>query len=813
MKSLLPLLLALLPAFGALWGQAAQISGKVAGEGGQPLEYASLTLHQASDSTLAKGAIADSTGFFFFLSPPPGDYFIRASHLGYESGETPVFSFRDEGKGHDIGTLSLAPQSETLQEVSVRGKKPFVERHLDKLVVNVENSIVSAGASILEVLERSPNVMVDQNGNITLNGRQGVIIMMDDKPLQLSGDALANMLRGMSSATIEKIEIISNPSARYDAQGSSGIINLKTKKGQQLGANGNASLSAGHGKFGKAAAGASLNYRARFYNLFGNYNYSWNKFFNNLVVFRRFSEGGEVQAIYDQNSFLAMPFNNHSARAGADFFLGAKTTVGFLASGVFSHFKPKGDNESAILGPQGAPDGSFTTTNRSRDRWNNYALNLNLRRTFAREGQSLNADLDYARYWNETAQLFHTYFYDNEGILSGTDYLRGDIGGFLGLYSARVDYSQPLGSLGSLDGGLKSSFVRADNDLKYFIKLNNEEALDGRQSNHFIYEEHINAGYLNWKGEWGKWNMQAGLRGEQTIADGFQVTTDSAFHRNYFQLFPSAFVNYTVSDNHLLGISLSRRIDRPNYQQLNPFRAFVDQTTYRAGNPFLLPQLTYSAELTHTFRQRINTTLSYSRTKDNITYALIQDDEARQTVVTNVNILRYEYFGLGFNAPFELAKWWNVNANFLLYHNRFEGDVAGFGLGQGGAAFHLDLNQSFLLTRGFSAELGGFYMHRHVYGISVMEPMWALNAGIQKSLWEGKGTLRLNVSDIFWRSWPQGSTRFGNINEEFRSYRETRVGRLAFSYNFGKENLAPSRRRQTGAEEEKRRAQAGGGGG
>lgn len=811
MKILLPLLFALLPASRGLLGQAAQVFGKVAGEGGHPLEFASLTLHQASDSALIKGAIADSSGLFCFLSLPPGDYFIQASHLGYETRETPVFTFRDGGKGHDVGVLVLAPQSATLESVSVRGKKPFVERHLDKLVVNVESSIVSAGASILEVLERSPNVMVDQNGNITLNGKTGVIIMMDDKPVQISGDALANMLRGMSSATIEQIEIISNPSARYDAQGSSGIINLKTKKGRQMGANGSVSLSAGHGKFGKATAGGSLNYRARHFNLFGNYNYSWNKFFNNLVVLRRFSEGGEVQAAYDQNSFLAMPFNNHSARAGADFFLGSKTTVGFLASGVFSHFNPKGDNESNILGPQGEPNGHFTTTNRSRDRWNNYALNLNLRRNFAKEGQSFTADLDYARYWNETAQLFHTYFYDFENILSGTDYLRGDIGGFLNLYSLKADYTQPLGALGKLEAGLKASYVKADNDLMYFILLNDDEILDERQSNHFIYDENINAGYLNWNREWGKWNVQLGLRGEQTVADGFQVTTDSIFHRNYFQFFPSAFVNYKVSDTHLFGVSLSRRIDRPNYQQLNPFRAFVDPTTYREGNPFLLPQLTYSAELAHTFRQRISTTLSYSRTKDNITYALIQNDEARQTVVTNVNIGKYEYFGLSFNAPFELAKWWNVNTNFLLYYNRFEGNLAGFGLGQGGTAFHLDLSQSFLLSKGFSAELGGFYMHRHVYGISVMEPMWALNAGIQKSLWEGKATLRLNVGDIFWHSWPRGSTHFGNINEEFRSYRETRVGRLAFNYNFGNQNLAPSRRRPTGAEEEKRRAQAGGG--
>ncbi len=790
---------------------AAQTSfhGLVTDANGGPLEFVNVTLHTVSDSSLVKGGLTDAAGKYELDPVPAGTYFVRAALLGFSTGTSePVGT---SGTSAAIATLALPEQAASLGEVTVVAEKPFIERRLDRLIVNVENSIVSAGASALEVLERSPNVQVDQEGNISLRGRRGVIVMLDDKRLQLTGAELANLLRGMPSSSIELIEIITNPSAKYDAEGSAGIINLRTKKNKNLGTNGSLSGSAGHGKFGKATAGFDVNHRTERWNVFAGYNFSYNKYFNNLVLFRKFSENGEVQQIYDQDNFVAFPFHTQTPRLGVDFFPSEKTTIGVLFTGVRNQFKPAADNESYILDPNENITGRFTTTNRSEDDWYNAAANLNLKHRFGPDKGELSADLDYARYGNATDQLFHTFRYDSENTPLGVDYLRGDISGKLDLFAAKADYSRPLGASGKIEAGVKSSLVRTDNDLKYFIRENGEELLDAGQSNHFLYDENINAAYLNWSREWGKWNVQAGLRGEQTVADGLQLTTDSAFHRNYFQLFPSAFVNYKASEKHLWGISVSRRINRPNYQQLNPFRAFVDPTTIRAGNPFLRPQLTYAFELTHTFNQRLNTTLSYSITRDNITYALLQNDQERYTVVTNVNIDRYENVSLSMNMPFSLAKWWTLNADMTIWWHRFSGAISGFDLDQSSPAVYVNGTNTFRLSDGWTVELGGFWHNRHVYSISTIDPMWSLNAGLQKTLWEGRGTLRLNVRDIFYRSWPRGDTHWGNIDELFESKRETRVGTLAFSYRFGKKTVQQARRRQSGAEEEKRRASTGGG--
>ncbi len=785
------------------------IKGRVTGADQKPVELVNITLHKAADSALVKGALSDPGGYFELEGVSAGSYFLRASYLGFEPGTWAAFTVSGQNPVYDAGALTLREQAATLDQVTVRAQKPFIERKLDKLIVNVENSIVSAGASAMEVLERSPGVIVDQDGNISLKGRQGVIIMMDDKPVQLSGADLANLLRSTSSSSIETIEIIANPSAKYDAEGSAGIINLKTKRDKRLGANGSITLSAGHGKFGKANGSANLNYRDKKWNLFATYSYNWTKFFNHLEVKRYFRENGEVQAIYDHDNFIVYPFNNQTPRVGVDFFPDKKTTIGVLMTGVDSWYNPYADNSARILDPAGNQTGSFNTTNDSRDIFRNYAVNLNVRHQLDTAGRVISADLDYANYTIRTKQLFNTRFLDLENNLTGEDYLRGDISGLLNLYSAKADYEHPMGKAGKLDAGVKSSLVKTDNNLKYFIRENGEEVPDDRQSNHFLYEEHINAAYLNWSKEWGKWNLQLGLRGEQTRADGRQVTTDSAFHRNYFQVFPSAFLNVNLNQNHVVGINLSRRINRPDYQQLNPFRAYVDPTTFREGNPFLRPQLTWSAELSHTFKQRFSTTLSYSITYDNMTQVLLQNNEARYTVVTFINLARYEYFGLGFSAPFDLMKWWNVNASGMAYWNRYLGEVAGYGLNEAGPAFNVNINNTFRLPGNWSAELGGYYTHRQVFSISVIEPMWSLNAGIQKTFWDGKGTLRFNMRDIFWHGWPRGSTQFGNIDESFRSYRETRVGTLAFTWRFGKKTVQAARRRTMGAEEEMQRARNG----
>lgn len=786
------------------------ISGRVLNEQQQPVEFANVILQRTGqDSLLVKGAVTDEKGWFELTNISDGDYYLHISLVGLGQLKTETFTLSAVKPKVELGTLELRQEATTLNEVTVRSQKPFIERQLDKLVINVENSIVSAGASAMEVLERSPGIVVDQNDVISLKGKQGVIVMIDGKPAQLGGTELANFLRGTPSAAIDKIEIIANPSAKYDAAGNAGIINIRMKRDQKLGFNGSVSLTYGNNRFNRYNTGTSLNYRNKKWNFFGSYNYANTKGFNNLVLYRKFTENGETAAIFDQNNYIIFPFSNHNARTGVDFFASKKTTIGVLFTGITNRFNPTGDNETFILNGNGERTGRFTTQNRSQDHWYNYSGNFNIRQTFDKPGRELSADFDYARYGNDTDQKFTTDLFDAENVLLNKDILIGDIFGYLHIYSGKIDYVHPLSEKSKFELGWKSSLVKTDNTLNFFNRINNEDQFDPSRSNQFVYEENINAGYLNFRQEYEKWSFQLGLRGEQTVADGLQVTTDSSFNRNYFQFFPSIFIQRNLSESHTMNLSMSRRIDRPSYRQLNPFRAFVDRTTYQEGNPFLLPQLTYSFELSHTYKEWLTSTLSYSITDDNITSVLLQDDEDRITVQTDLNIAEVAYYGLNVSTTLNPVKWWNTRTEVNGYYQRFTGNIKNTDLDNSRPTFSLSSNNRFTMPKGMAGEINFFYQHTGAYGISIIEPIWQLSVGLQKTILKEKGTLRLNVNDIFWRGYPRGSTEFANISETFESRRGTRIASLAFSYRFGKNTVAPSRRRATGAEEEQRRAGGG----
>lgn len=558
--------------------------------------------------------------------------------------------------------------------------------------------------------------------------------------------------------------------------------------------------------------GLNLNYRNKKINFYGSYNYSFRKGFNNLTLYRKFSQNNQVQTAFDQNNLLIFPFNFNNAKAGLDYFVSKKTTVGIQLNGIDNRFKPNGENTTFINDGNQQLLSSFRTSNRSQDRWSNYAINFNLKHTFDSTGRELTIDADHALYDNQTYQNFTTRYFDGMNNPLNTAILKGDLSGNLYIYSFKADYTHPLGKQGKVEAGFKTSFVKTDNDVKFFNVIESQDVYDKNKSNHFIYKENINAAYLNYQRQFKKINIQLGLRGEQTVADGNQLTTGATFNRNYFQLFPSVFITQQINKLHQIGYSYSRRIDRPSYQQLNPFRFFLDPTTYREGNPFLLPQLTHSFELSHTYKQTIISTLSYSRTTNNITSVLLQNDAERVTVQTDKNIATFEYVGLLINAPWPIAKWWNANTNFNSYYGHYIGDVAGGQLNNGSVNFNLNVSNTFTLPNGFTAELSGFYRSREVYGISTIKSLGQLSLGIQKTILNRKGTVRLNISDVFYTQQIRGSTHFNNINETFRSRRESRVGMLTFTYRFGKNTVAPSRRRSTGVEDEKRRVNTGGNG-
>ncbi len=789
--------------------QQGSISGNVNDESGKPLDAVNIVLLEPGN-VLAKASLTDENGEFRLESLEMRHYILKATLIGYQSYTSDTLNIM--GSELKMPPITLLRKAGALDEVTVRSQKPFMEVKADKIVVNVENSIVGTGSTAMEILARSPGVIVDQNDNISLKGRQGVIIMIDGKPVPVAGDNLANLLKNMPSTNIEKIEIIGNPGAKYDAAGTAGIINIKTRRDKHMGLNGSVTGSFGQGVYSRTNEGLGLNYKSRKISAYANYSFMARKGFNGLVLDRKFydSPGGKIDTEYVQQNNLLLPLRYHYMAAGMDYNISARTNMGFGLTGTRTRYEPNGTSFSDVYNETGIKQSEFTTINNSRTKLDDYSVNLNLKHTFDSLGTELTADVDYARYGYNTTQDFANLFYDTMGEMMQPDYLlKGDPKGVTTIRSFKSDFSHPMKNNMRFDAGVKVSYVTAEDNSQYTIYNYDSSAYvyDPGKSNHFIYTENISAAYLDLAQDKSKWSYQLGLRAEQTIAKGEQLTIDSTFTRNYVQLFPSFAVQWHLNKVHDLGITLSRRIDRPNYEQLNPFKFFLDPSNYRVGNPELRPSLTYSAELSHTFRQRFVTSVNYSITKDAITEVIQPSETQRnESIQTNKNIDRQTSVSFNIAYPFQVFKWWSNVTSGSYYYNYYDGDVAGTPLHNGRPGYYFNTTNNFLLPKDISAELSLFYQSNMLYGYMTLKPLWSLNAGLQKNFFKNKGTLKLAITDIFWKVNPQGYTSFAKYHETFVVKRDTRIATLGFTYRFGNRAVGQVRKKSGGAEEEKRRA-------
>ncbi|MEO6490740.1 MAG: outer membrane beta-barrel family protein [Ferruginibacter sp.] len=795
-----------------------KISLEVLSDNNMPLENASASLFRAIDSSLYKTTLSDKKGLVEFSYVKEGKYIIKISFSGLMDQYTSLAEISDIKPLATLPIVVLSVNSSAeLKEVTVTAKKPFIQKLSDRLVVNVDNSIVSAGSSAMDVLERSPGVNIDQNDVIGLRGRQGVIIMIDGKPTPMTGSDLANYLRGLPSSAIDRIDIITNPSAKYEASGNSGIIDIHMKKDQRMGINGTASAGYGQGVYPKENAGTTFNYRNKKINLFGNYNYAYRIGLNHLLLDRNFYEDGIYNGGDLKDNYSKSPLSSNTARWGMDLFLSKKTIAGFVVNGNFNHFTRKNNNSSIMLDPQRQQQSTFRSLATNNDHGNNYVANVNYKHTFDSTGKELSADVDFGEYNSNSLTLNSTSYYKLDGSFMQPNYtLEGDQVGKLLLRTAKFDYTNPMKKGVKWEAGFKTSYVSADNDARFTDMSSGSPVNDVKKTNHFLYKEYNNAGYVNFSKDYKKFDFQIGLRGEQTNINTQQRIGNVKFDSGYFQLFPSAFFNYKLKEDQSLGISVSRRIDRPGYSQLNPFLFLIDVTTYATGQPGLLPQLTWSYELSYTVKD-LNFSLNYSHTTDdqNITLARFKEafptialpSDTNVTVQIPINLQSSDYVGLTIAAPVKITKWWNMINNANIYYQKYNGSFSGTTLNNGKPAADLRTDNTFTFKKGWAAELNGSFSSGGQYGFMVTEPQWGISAGVQKTVLKSKGTIRLNMTDIFWTNLPKAVITYNNYIEKWHAYRETRVANINFTYGFGNNKVQAARRRTTGSEEERRRAQ------
>jgi outer membrane receptor protein involved in Fe transport len=735
-----------------------------------------------SENKLVKTEIANQDGSYSFEDLASGNYFVKINKNGAEMYQSEPISIN--------GNFKMTPillNEKTIEGVVITKTKPYIERQDGKMILNVENSIAATGNSAFEVLEKAPGVNIDGSDNISLRGKGNLLVQIDGKNTPMTGTDLANYLRGIPSSSVEKVEFITNPSSKYDAAGTS-IINIKLKKDQRKGTNGSASVALGTGKFIKNNNNFSINHRNKKVNLFANYGYAYREFYNHLVLDRKFYDDNQnLQKTYLQDNFLKFNFRNHIAKAGMDYYLNDKNVLGFSVGFVSNKFDPKGDNSTTILGSNSLSESTFTSQNRSNDHWKNASFNLNHKLTIDSLGSELTTDFDYINYSNTSLQNFDTRTYEVDGSLRSSDILKGDINGKLNILSLKSDLSKVFKNKWKMEAGVKTSFVKADNDMKFFDANSGTNILDTNKTNHFIYEENINALYGNVSKKWEKFSTTFGLRMENTNVTGTQLTTNQINRKNYTQLFPSAVVSYDLNEKNNLELNFSRRITRPSYNQLNPFKFYLDPTTYRAGNPDLNPQTTMNYEFTYSLNNKYFTTLSYSKTSDNITDVLKPIVENGNIVVvqTNDNLSSASYLGLYLIVPVKLSKWWDMNNSANFYYGSYTGNISDTSIkNQGNFTFNINSINSFKLGNGFTAELTGNYRAKEVYAYMNLKPNWYLNIGAQKKF-KNNSTLKLSFNDIFFTSNPEASNVYSNYIENFVVRRETRVATISYTYNFG----------------------------
>lgn len=781
----------------------AALRGTITNPAGGAMEFATITLHRAADSVVVKTEFSDKQGTFQLDAPAGSSYRLSVVQVGCGRYWSAPFALL--AGGLTLPTIGLtASQDAHLKEVTVVARKPLFEHLADRTVVHVADSPLAAGATTLDVLGRSPGITLDATNNLALRGRQGLLVVIDGKRTPLAGAELAEYLRALPAEQLQSLELITNPPASYDAQGGAGVIAINLKKDQRLGTNGSVNGSYGYSEQGKFTGGLALNHRRKNLNIYGNYAYTDRRYFVRLDFDRQFAAtpqlpaAGTVQA-NEQLSHL----RSHAGKAGLDLNLSKHTLLGLSVTGLASQVDNVIANQTQVLANAGTTRyHARTAQDISRP---SGSANLNLRHTFADSAtaRALTADADYARYHLTRLLDLNTYF-DAPG--PPNTLLTGDQRSTLSIGAAKVDYSQPLPHRTRFEAGAKVTRVVSDNDALFSTTAGGVSQPRPDISSQFSYHENVNAAYANLRGTGAKTTWQAGLRAEQTNTLAEQAGA-TLREQHYLQLFPSAQVQRTLNARHALALSAARRIDRPNYAQVNPLRAYLDATSYRSGNPNLVAQTSYNFELTHTYRQKFSTALAYARTTQPIVNVVQPSPDGGRLVVNqDVNLSTQNFYTLTLTAPLTLTKWWTLYANAILYYNHFTGTLSGTDLNRGQLACNLTANSSFTLSGGWSAELNGFYESREAYGFQRIQPRGQVAAGVQKSLWHKQGTFRLNVADIFYTTPIRATSTYDNFTETFYSRLDTRIVTAALTYRFGNSKVAAARRRAAGAEEELRRA-------
>lgn len=780
--------------------QSYQIIARIDDEAAVPIEGAVVEL-MVKDKAI-QSVISKKNGEAVLSNVTAGTYDILVSFTGYTPNRMSGVVVVDKDLQLDIQLKSTASE---LTQVVVRSSKPFIQREQGKLIVNPDASPTNTGTTVAELLERSPGVIVDRNNGISLRNKSGVLVLIDDKPTYLQGAELMNLLASMNTSQVDKLELITNPSAKYDAAGNSGIINIKTKKNKQVGFNGTYTSTFSVGKYPRANQSLILNYRKNKFNHYLSYGYNYAKQRTTIYALRTYKDAtGATASILDQPTKFTNTNNNHALRYGVDFSATEKLTLNLSLSGNFINRKSRNTATANWMSPQHQVDSSISTFSRSQADFSTYTGGLGLKYQLNKDKQ-ISVDVDAARYNLQNSMYFQSDRTDNLGYTEATS---GEIPSIIKIWSAQANYTASWGKDGKMEAGVKTSRIDTDNEAIYARNRNNGAwTPDYGRSNHFLYSEQIQAAFTQFEQKFRKLTLQGGLRYEYTHYNAHQlgnsVVKDSSFSRFYDGIFPSAFLTYEADSINTFAISVGRRIDRPSFQKLNPFVNIINKYTTERGNPFFRPQFTWNFEVSHQYKQLLHTTVSYSLIRDYFSQLFLTDPDG-SLVYTQGNVGRMHNITFSTMLTTKPTPWWNLNTEAIYTHkkligyvwNNYRSDIS---------QFTLNMNNTFRISNKLTGEITGSYTGRSRNDLQeLLYPFGQVAVGFSMPVLKNAGTLRFSARDIFWTFWMEGVTDFMNAEEYFIVRRDSRVFSLAFSYRFGKAGKAS---RQKAATDEMRRVE------
>lgn len=788
--------------------QNRMLTGWVQDGANQVLPFATVRLLHPADSVFIKGAVTDTTGAYTLNQLDSIPYVLSVQMVGYQSYYSAPFTIGSQSALPSV--IHLLPSATQLTEVVVSASKPVIELNNGMLTMNVMASPILQNGTAQDVLRKAPGVVIDENGSISLKGKTNVLIYLDGKPTYLSNTDLQRLLQSTPAQNVEKMEIMDNPSARFDASGNAGIINIVRRKSADKGFNGTANLNGGYGRYAKFSPGTTLNYRGRRVNLFGDYSYSDYQSFTRSNLFRLIPftspSHGSGQTSFNQYTYRTTELSSHNFHTGLDWSVGPSTTIGAVLSGNTGHLNAGVDGRTALGGTYDNPYNRLITTGSSRETWRNLTYTVNGKQKIG-AGGILTVDADYAQWRNTSGQANDTDYYLNT-IASAEPSLgiRTDTRTQITIAAAKTDYSQPVWHNGTLETGLKSSRVTTDNKFEFATLIGRQLIRDTLRSNQFRYSEAIQAAYVDMSKPMGKkWHIKAGLRMEYTRSNGHSVTLDSSANRHYLNLFPNVSLSYKPSDAHNLSVAYSRRIDRPNYGNLNPFEQFIDRFTYLRGNPFLRPQYTQTYSLAYGYREQAFLTLNHTHTTDAITNVLQQNEATQTTYQTAVNLERINYYSASLVIPLPIVRRWTLNTNLTGFYTDIRSPFSEGGqIQKSRLGYTLRTQNIVSLPNSWKIEVTGTYNSLMLVGIFERSRQGQLDLGFSKA-W-GRFRLQTSLDDVFNSMQSLRVVRQGDINTTIRNKWETRVLRINMIYQFGDGQLRRIQSRTNASDELLRRS-------